>query len=197
MSCFCYLHIFPNDKIYVGTTQKRKPEYRWRRDGSGYIKQPLMWNAICKYGWENVKHQVIVCETPEEMWEMERELIKEYDTTNHDKGYNCSLGGESGSTGVVRTEEYKKKQVQSHKGQIPWNKDKVTPESVRQKQRESAKNRPPITEETRKRLSKSHKGKNTGAKPKLKWLTPNGKIKYMDKLNVGRWHPDWKEVKDD
>lgn len=196
MSCYCYLHIFPNDKIYVGTTQRIKPEIRWQ-NGSGYKKQPLVWRAIQKYGWENVKHKVIECKTPEEMWEMERELIKEYDTTNHDKGYNCSLGGESGSTGVVRSEEYKKKQRQSHKGQKAWNKGKVMSDEFRRKMSKSAKNRPPISEETRKKMSEVRTGKKRGSYPKYKWLTPSGEIKIMDKANAQKWHPDWKEVKDD
>ena len=36
MNCFCYLHIFPNDKIYVGTTQQEKVELRWGSNGGGY-----------------------------------------------------------------------------------------------------------------------------------------------------------------
>ena len=33
--CYCYLHIFPNEKIYVGTTQQKKVEMRWKKGGSG------------------------------------------------------------------------------------------------------------------------------------------------------------------
>lgn len=198
MSCFCYLHIFPNSKIYVGTTQRSKPEIRWQ-NGSGYKSQPLIWNAICKYGWENIKHKVIVCETPEKMWEMEKELIKKYDTTNPEHGYNLSIGGEKSGAGYHPTEEHKRKLSaalkgkkrppftekhrkrisESKKGEKNPNYGKTCPESIRQK------------------ISESMKGKNTGPHPKLKWLTPSGEIKYMDIQNARKLHPDWKEVKDD
>lgn len=52
-----YKHIFPNNKIYIGITQQ-KPEKRWQH-GLGYRAQPLMWNAIQKYGWENIKHEIL------------------------------------------------------------------------------------------------------------------------------------------
>lgn len=109
MSCYCYLHIFPNSKIYVGITQQKKVEYRWGVEGIGYRTQSLVWRAICKYGWKNIKHQVIICETPEEMWEKEKELIKKYDTTNPDKGYNISVGGDKGPVGCHPTEETRRK----------------------------------------------------------------------------------------
>ena len=35
-----YIHIFPNDKIYIGVT-KQKPEYRWR-NGTKYSDNQYM-----------------------------------------------------------------------------------------------------------------------------------------------------------
>ena len=184
MNCFCYLHIFPNDKIYVGTTQQEKVEYRWKCDGNGYKRQPLVWRAIQKYGWENIRHKVIECETPEEMWEMEKELIKEYDTTNPDKGYNCSTGGEVGPIGCKHTEEFRKKMSELHKDKHPSN-------DTRKKMSESAKNRPPITEEHRIKISEALTGKKRGSYTKYKWLTPSGEIKEMTTNCVSHWHKDW------
>ena len=49
---FCvYVHVFPNNKKYFGITSKR-PNARWE-GGTGYDKehQPVMYNAIQKYGW--------------------------------------------------------------------------------------------------------------------------------------------------
>lgn len=135
MGCFCYLHIFPNEKIYVGTTQQDKVEYRWGSNGGGYKGQSLIWNAIQKYGWENVRHKVIICETLEEMWEKEKELIKEYDTTNPEHGYNCSTGGEYTMTGFHHTDKTKIKMS------------------------ETAKNRPPFTEEHKRKISEHLKGR--------------------------------------
>ena len=51
------------------------------------------------------------------------------------------------------------------------------------------------TDEVRRKISEKNKGKipwnKDNGMPKLKWLTPNGEIKYMDKGNVGKWHKDW------
>lgn len=210
MSCFCYLHIFPNEKIYVGTTQKEKPEYRWGPTGSGYKRQPLIWRAIQKYGWENVKHKVIVCETPEEMWEKEKELIKKYDTANPEHGYNCSTGGEKSAFGFHPSEKTRKKLSDALKGR----KKPPISEETRKKLSESHKDKHP-TEETIRKMSESHKGKNTGPlsekhrkklseshkgkispikgipKTKVKWLTPQGEIIEMHPSHVSRYHKDW------
>ena len=191
MSYFCYLHIFPNEKIYVGTTQLKKPERRWGFEGRCYKRQPLVWRVIQKYGWENVKHKVIECETSEEMWEKEKELIKEYDTTNPEKGYNLSTGGEKSTFGYKYTEEQRRKISEGCKGKskkkgrvmpesvkikisktkrgkTPWNKDKNTPEEVKRKISETKKN-----------------------SPKPKWLTPQGEIREMYASCVSHWHKDW------
>lgn len=87
-----YIHIFPNGKVYIGIT-KQKVNLRWR-GGSGYRSQPLMQNAIQKYGWENIKHEIIADGlTQEEACQIEIDLIKQYDSTNREKGYNISFGG--------------------------------------------------------------------------------------------------------
>ena len=53
-----YVHIFPNEKRYVGQT-KQKPEYRFN-NGEGYNGCPYMYRAIQKYGWENVRHEILI-----------------------------------------------------------------------------------------------------------------------------------------
>ncbi len=110
-----YMHITPSGKRYIGITC-RKPEYRWNH-GDGYAQNKHFYNAILKYGWENIEHKIIVDGlSKEDACEMEQILIKRYDSTNPLKGYNNSIGGESGSLGVVFTEERKKKIGESHKG---------------------------------------------------------------------------------
>lgn len=99
-----YMHISPNEKRYIGITS-RKPESRWS-NGNGYKNNQHFWNAICKYGWENFQHIIIARELTEEdaKW-LEIELIREFNTTNQNNGYNLSLGGESWNC----SEETKKK----------------------------------------------------------------------------------------
>ena len=53
-----YMHIFPNNKVYIGITNKNVNS-RWRKNGVGYTNCPRMNNAINKYGWENVEHKIL------------------------------------------------------------------------------------------------------------------------------------------
>ena len=56
MSCV-YKHTFPNGAVYIGKTNML-PEDRWL-NGWGYKTSPLMFNAILKFGWDNVQHEII------------------------------------------------------------------------------------------------------------------------------------------
>ena len=103
-----YLHISPDGKRYYGTT-KQSVNRRWR-NGKGYNKrQERFWEAIQKYGWDNIQHIIVARGlTKEEAYWLEIELIKEWDTTNRDKGYNIAKGGYS-ANGRITSEETKKK----------------------------------------------------------------------------------------
>ena len=68
---------------------------RYGKDGYQYHKCPYFWNAIQKYGWENFEHIVLIDNLSKEMADiMESELIKKYNTTNVEHGYNITLGGD-------------------------------------------------------------------------------------------------------
>lgn len=87
-----YKHTFPNNKVYIGMTCQ-KVEYRWR-EGAGYNNQDVMRRAIKKYGWGNIKHEVLFENlTQQEAENIERYLIKELKATNKKYGYNLDNGG--------------------------------------------------------------------------------------------------------
>lgn len=92
-----YKHTFPNEKVYIGLTcQTNKNRFR---NGNGYQECPIMWRAICKYGWENVKTEIIEENIPtlSEAKLRERFWIKEYNSFinfPNSCGYNATLGGE-------------------------------------------------------------------------------------------------------
>jgi group I intron endonuclease len=87
-----YCHICPNGKRYIGITNCTV-NTRWGKDGKGYKKQ-VFYNAIKKYGWDNIKHEIIAEGVSKEVAEeKEIELIKEYKTLNSENGYNCAIGG--------------------------------------------------------------------------------------------------------
>jgi predicted GIY-YIG superfamily endonuclease len=52
-----YMHTFPDNKVYIGITRQSLSQ-RWGKDGYGYQKQPV-YNAIKKYGWDNIKHELV------------------------------------------------------------------------------------------------------------------------------------------
>ena len=133
-----YVHINKvNGKRYYGIT-KQEVENRWR-NGKGYSNNDYFWNSINKYGWDNFEHIVIAKGlTEEEAKWLEIELIREWDTTNRDKGYNISLGGESSN----HSEESRKKMSESHKGMT-------------------------FSEEHKKNLSEAHKGQDSPNKTKV------------------------------
>lgn len=88
---------FPNNKMYIGITSK-DPTERWH-NGHGYHHSQVMSRAIKKYGWENVDKEILLTGlTKEEATSIEIGLIKQYQLTNHDHGYNTSIGGELGPT---------------------------------------------------------------------------------------------------
>lgn len=81
-----YKHTFPDGKIYIGIADN--VEKRWN-NGQGYIGNPAMRDAIIKYGWDNVKHEILVmCETREKALAYERYFIIFYDSENPQNGYN-------------------------------------------------------------------------------------------------------------
>lgn len=87
-----YKHTTPNGKVYIGIT-KQKPVKRWLH-GKGYAKQGHFYNAILKYGWDNIKHEVLFTElTREEAEAKEVELIAEYKSDQRAYGYNVACGG--------------------------------------------------------------------------------------------------------
>lgn len=88
-----YKHTFPNGKVYIGITRYKKCYLRWKR-GEGYISQPFMYNAIKKYGWENIKHEVLFEDlTKEKAEQKEIELIAFYKSNERKFGYNIQRGG--------------------------------------------------------------------------------------------------------
>jgi hypothetical protein len=98
-----------NGKVYIGQTCQ-EPRYRWGSSGSGYKHNPHFWSAIQKYGWDNFDHEILFDNlSPEKAIQQEAELIALYDSTNPNKGYNTSSGGESGLSGVPMTDEHRKK----------------------------------------------------------------------------------------
>lgn len=158
-----YRHITPNGKTYVGITGK-KPEKRWN-NGNGYKNNKHFYRAIVKYGWENITHEIVESGlTKEQACDLEIKLIAKYDSTNPDKGYNHSTGGECSSLGMHQSAETRRKIGEANKGANSPNYGKHLSADTRRKISESLKgaNSPwygkHLNAETRQKLSESNQG---------------------------------------
>lgn len=100
-----YKHTSPNGKVYIGITCRNVNE-RWGANGNGYKKNNHFYNAIKKYGWNNIKHEILYDGLSKaEACNKEIELISMYNSTDENHGYNNSTGGESGASGRKVSEE--------------------------------------------------------------------------------------------
>lgn len=103
-----YKHTFPNGKSYIGIT-RLKVNDRWRQ-GKGYKNQTLMFRAIIKYGWDNIKHEILYTNlTKEEAEQREIELIAKYKSNQKAYGYNIENGGNC--KGKMTEAEKKKRSI--------------------------------------------------------------------------------------
>lgn len=180
-----YMHIFPNNKVYIGIT-KQKPENRWN-NGKGYKNNDYLANAILKYGWNNIEHKILYSNLTKEEAELkEVELIREYKSNIKEYGYNILDGGNV-SDGM--TEEVKRKISQACKGKTSWNKGKkmsdeykkklseahkgqIVSKEKRQKLRELFKGRK-FSEETRNKISIAKKGQPSKLRRKVVCIETN------------------------
>lgn len=141
---FVYKHTSPSGKVYIGITS-RSPKSRWKH-GSGYANNPYFTHAIEKYGWENFEHEILYEGlSKEEACEKEISLIKKYDSSNHEKGYNITTGGEYNSA----SKEGRKRISLANKG-------KELSEETRRKIADARKGRE-MSDEAKKRLSDTRK----------------------------------------
>lgn len=97
-----YIHTVPKeisvydyDKYYIGITHNSLKK-RWGKHGQGY-KGQTFYRAIEKYGWDNIKHDVLYENlTQEEAENLEIYLIEKYKSYDSRYGYNASYGGLTG-----------------------------------------------------------------------------------------------------
>ena len=158
-----YKHITPSQKVYIGITSQ-EPQKRWLC-GYGYTHNKYFDRAIKKYGWNNIAHIIIARGlTEDEAKWLEIELIKAYDSTNNENGYNLTLGGEGGN-GYIPSEETRIKMSEKMKGENNPFFGKHHSEETKKKisNSNSGENSPffgrHLTKEHKEKIGKSNKGK--------------------------------------
>lgn len=173
-----YCFTFPNNKKYIGKTQKDlQIRLRSHKHSSKY-KKSYLYNAIRLYGWENIKIEILCnCDTLEQLNLKEIEYISSFNTQNIEYGYNLRSGGEGGE----HNENTKQKISESNKGikngmynKIPWNKNKKLTEQHIENLRIShlgqeawnkgkqLPKREKRTDEVKNKISKANSGENNG-----------------------------------
>lgn len=88
-----YKHTSPSGKVYIGITAQNVTK-RWK-NGKGYEGCTAFYRAIEKYGWQNIRHEILFTGlSKEDACLKEQLLIAEHDSTNPEHGYNLTSGGE-------------------------------------------------------------------------------------------------------
>lgn len=149
-----------NYKIYIGQPRTSLRE-RARTNGAGYRKCPLFWQAIQKYGWNSFEaSELEIVHSLEEANAREQYWISFYSSDNPQYGYNLTTGGWAHEV----TEEAKRHM------------------SLAQKNKNYH-----ISDETRKKMSISHREKCSGVEHHLwgKELPTETKQKISKKLSNG------------
>ena len=135
-----YRHTSPSGKVYIGITSQNV-EHRWNH-GRGYmnVKKGPFKSTIIKYGWDNIKHEVLFSDLTESLAKhLEIELIRHY------KNLGISLNITDGGDGLT--------------GCTPWNKGKKVPYEKSNKRKGCH-----LSEEHKRKLSLSHIGIAKGRK---------------------------------
>ena len=150
-----YRHTSPSGKVYVGITSRNKAYKRWEY-GHGYKGCKAFYNAILKYGWDNIKHEVLFTNLEEDRAKrLEIELIRHYKALG--ASYNITNGGD-GYLGYTPSNETRVKMRATKIG-------KPLSESHRRKLSEAQMGRVGTmlgkkhSEETKLKMSMAHKGK--------------------------------------
>lgn len=141
-----YLHTTPSDKVYVGITNQRS-NHRWGKNGNNYKKQ-VFGLAVRKYGWDNIRHEVLFEGlTLEEAEAKEKELIAKYHANDPQFGYNCTDGG-----GVCQFNDDAKKRISNSLAGRKLTEEHKKNIGIGAKGHQ-------VSEETRRKISENRKGK--------------------------------------
>lgn len=156
-----YLLIFPNKKIYCGYSSNIRK--RWRNE-KGYKDQQFVYRAIQKYGWDNIEKYIYKSfDKKEEALREEYNIIKQYNLTNPENGYNLVDGGGDPPHGLSYiTEEGYKKMVLNGKrlANEVWNNPEKATYTIQRMREETHKKRMLLSkDELKEKYGKCHLGK--------------------------------------
>jgi hypothetical protein len=97
-----------NNKVYIGQVYNKSIYDRFNRHikEANINSKSYIGRAISKYGSENfVVEQIDEASSLKELNQKEIYWIKFYDSTDHNKGYNLTPGGDGGNTYLCKSED--------------------------------------------------------------------------------------------
>lgn len=114
-----YRHTSPSNKTYVGITHYEDPKLRWGKDGKYYSKKTVFYKAIQKYGWGNIKHEVLFKNCSKEVAQkLEIAYIAYY--KEQGLSYNMTIGGEGYNMGKdSSSKDYRNEQSRKFRAKNP------------------------------------------------------------------------------
>lgn len=112
-----YKHTDPEGLVYIGMTSQ-KVKRRWH-GGCAYRSNMRFYDAIKRYGWGAFSHEILAeGKTHEEACAMEIRQIEEHQSTNPEKGYNLSRGGDKTTLGYKYSPESRARISRALKGKL-------------------------------------------------------------------------------
>lgn len=166
-----YKTIFPNGKIYIGQTTL--VNWKWYFGSGIKVSRIIKENGTAELQREILRE----CRNSKELDNWERILIKKFDSTNPDIGYNVQLGG--GGKGKFTDDIKMKISISVSKTMTKERREQIS-------KRHKGKS---MSETTLKRMSKATKGKNNpmyGKRGKespmfgRSWINDGNKSRFID-----------------
>lgn len=182
-----------NGKKYVGQHAGDNLQAYWERNvwlaETGYQGKRLLYRAIRKYGADGfeVKSLVIV-ETKQEMDYYEIALIKIWNTTNPQKGYNITHGG-GGSLGVKMSEETRSKMSESRMGRTMSEENRL--EFIERIKGNKFSLGRKMTEDNFKKLMAVHIGAKRTDEARKRMSDAHKGHKWTEETRLKRFHISW------
>lgn len=145
-----------NNKKYIG--KHKSKEFDVKYSGSGI----LLTKAIKKYGLENFETVMIeCCDSFEELNKKEKEYIESYNCVDSEEFYNLTKGGEGGDTRSWMS-KLERSKVMSGKNNPMYGKFHSEESKQKISKSRTGIKLQPFTEDHKRKLSESNKGKNKG-----------------------------------
>lgn len=183
---------------------------------NAYLQQ-----SFNKYGENNFKWEIIKYCKKEELLKLEQALINNFNSTNHECGYNLNIRVDrkfsseetkrkisEANKGKIISTETRKKIGEANKGRETYWRGKTLPEEMKEKIRKTltGRKRPlelkeklrqanlgkKLSEETKRKMSEAHKGKLVGIKLSKEHKEKLSQSCRKFKHLVG----EWKELKE-